>query len=412
MLNIIYVTREYPPSKRIGGLAIYTQEIAEKLAGKGNNIHVVCASDSSCIKEISVVNGVFVHRLPNVDYSVKEGLFGVIITLFRTLFYFVKYRKNVANEIDTICKNNQIDLIEFPEFGAEGFFWLKRNRDVTSIIRIHGASFFDNNSGKKTKLLKRPLAHIIGKFEEWQLKNAEYITTPSVVYGKWVAEHLNLTESRIQLIPNFINTEFWSNPNCFNSHLAQPACKEIQIFSAGTISKNKGFEELYEACKVVRQDGLLVNLIIAGRKGGSFARKLSSRINDNGDGDWISLIGSIPRCDLKNYYSSSEIVIFPSYFEIFGLVCIEAMASGGLVIASRAGGMSEIINDYQTGFLVDPKNVMQLAKQITKVIKMETSVKAMIRKKAKIAAIERYSCDEMYSQLMTYYSGLNSNRQI
>ena len=403
MLNIIYVTREYPPSRRIGGIAIYVQEMAEKFAANGDNIHVVCASDSPDKDETSMINGVWVHRLPNVDYSVRQDAWGRLISLLRTILFFWQYRVNVADRIDMICKRDQIDLIEFTEFGAEGYVWLRRKRNVPFIIRMHGPSFFDNFTGKKVSSIKRPMSFLIGKFEAWQLKQAKYITTPSAVFGKHIAKLIDIDESRIKHIPNAINVDYWSITDNSSLHNVQLSSEKVTIFSAGTVAKTKGFEELYDSCKILRQNGIAIDLTIAGRMTGRYARQLVGRIRENGDDDWFRLIGPIPRNDLRKYYQNAELVIFPSWWEPFGIVCIEAMASGALVVGSRSGGMSEIIIDNETGFLVEPKDATNLAKKVQSILILDISRRERIRYNAKQAVKEKYSSNTVSLAACDYY---------
>ena len=78
----------------------------------------------------------------------------------------------------------------------------------------------------------------------------------------------------------------------------------------------------------------------------------------------VILVKRIPNEEMFLYYSASDIVILPSLFENFPVVLLEAMACGKPTVASRVGGIPEIIKNYTNGILVEPANSSQLAEAI------------------------------------------------
>ena len=77
----------------------------------------------------------------------------------------------------------------------------------------------------------------------------------------------------------------------------------------------------------------------------------------------IEFTGTIPNDQLHTVLSQTDICVFPSLFDSFGLVCLEAMAAGRAVIGSSSGGMAEIINSDAVGRLVPPQEPRQIAQK-------------------------------------------------
>ena len=88
-------------------------------------------------------------------------------------------------------------------------------------------------------------------------------------------------------------------------------------------------------------------------KTGIFAEQLHAKY---GDEPWFNLVGKVQREELMERYTTADVICFPSWWENMPMVCIEAMLCGGIVLGSSSGGMSEIIEDGKSGFLIEPRN--------------------------------------------------------
>ena len=78
----------------------------------------------------------------------------------------------------------------------------------------------------------------------------------------------------------------------------------------------------------------------------------------------VKFIGSKPHNELPYYYSAADVVVLPSVYESFGLVILEAMACGSLVVASRVGGLKYLIKDKENGLLFESGNSLELSEKI------------------------------------------------
>ena len=93
-------------------------------------------------------------------------------------------------------------------------------------------------------------------------------------------------------------------------------------------------------------------LVVGGLYNISEVSRLKKICNELNLSEKVHFIGSINRSDLNLYYSSSDICVLPSYYESFGLSALEAAACGIPVVASKKGGLSSIVIDKKTGYLL------------------------------------------------------------
>ena len=80
--------------------------------------------------------------------------------------------------------------------------------------------------------------------------------------------------------------------------------------------------------------------------------------------DNIVFTGRVPLDSVPDYLASTDILVVPSRWENFPNVCLEGMAAGRAIVASRAGGLPELLNDGEAGCLVEPANAEAIAQQI------------------------------------------------
>ena len=130
-------------------------------------------------------------------------------------------------------------------------------------------------------------------------------------------------------------------------------------------------------------------LIVQNCIAGDFEKNLESSIN------FIS----------KAAQKSADIVVFPSWWESFGLVCIEAMSVGGVVIGSTAGGMSEIIDDGVDGLICDPLNPKDVAEKILHLLRYDDLRKRMgAAARAKVEM--NFSLEDVMKKNISFYKSI------
>ena len=139
---------------------------------------------------------------------------------------------------------------------------------------------------------------------------------------------------------------------------------------ACNLQKGKGVHVAIEAVKVLRERGHLVHLLIAGDvpRGGDiqYRDRLHEMVQVSGLQNQVHFLGW--RNDLPAVMGMCDVLLVPSVVESFGMVAAEAMALGKPVIASRIGGLPEVVQDGQVGYLFEPGDANELADRILQLI--------------------------------------------
>ncbi|MGI8485057.1 MAG: glycosyltransferase [Thermomicrobiales bacterium] len=146
------------------------------------------------------------------------------------------------------------------------------------------------------------------------------------------------------------------------------------IFSAGRIDSIKGFDTLLHALVHLKRSEQSPTLVLAGGEldpdgnpVGALAN-LATQASALGVRSMVRLVGSQPHDRLAVYYRAADVVAVPSRYESFGLVAIEAMASGTPVVASNVGGLRFTVENDQSGYLVPHSDPDALAGAIDRIL--------------------------------------------
>ena len=114
--------------------------------------------------------------------------------------------------------------------------------------------------------------------------------------------------------------------------------------------------------------------------------------------------GKVPPQDLYGFLARADILVVPSRFESFGLTVIEGFAFGKAVVAARAGGMAEIVDDGNTGLLTEPGDFEALAETLDRLI-ADRELRARLGCAARSEYERRFSGDRMARDLARFLSG-------
>lgn len=145
------------------------------------------------------------------------------------------------------------------------------------------------------------------------------------------------------------------------------------VIYVGTISDEKGLNYLLEAFSQIVSKIRRINLVIVGQ--GPQTIKFKNRVRDLNLGNSVFFVGF--QEDIESYIYCSEFLVHPSLSETFSLVLLEAMALGKSVIATRVGGIPEIVKNGINGLLVKPRNSGQLVRAMINLLEDETKRKRM-----------------------------------
>lgn len=158
--------------------------------------------------------------------------------------------------------------------------------------------------------------------------------------------------------------------------------KIVQILYLSNYIENKGILKLIDALEIVKEQGFIFNARLVGAPTDLTLETVKNYIKERGLENCVNAIG--PRYGDEKYeeFLSSDIFAFPTFYskETFGLVNLEAMQFSLPVVSTNEGGISGTVINEETGFIIEPKNVNQLAEKLQLLIKNKELREEMGRK--------------------------------
>ena len=186
-------------------------------------------------------------------------------------------------------------------------------------------------------------------------------------------------KEKTEVIPNMIREDMFLLP------ASRPEPDPFVFFWAGRLEHVKGLDVLLESVlNLINRNINGFSVRLAGR--GSLKRKLMNRIRDMNLNDRVHLLGRLSREEIQSEMAAAHCFVLPSRYEAFGIVLIEAMATGLPVIAARSGGPEHIITG-ECGLLVDAENPCQLADAMEQMMNRYSNYS---REQIRSRTLERY----------------------
>lgn len=182
------------------------------------------------------------------------------------------------------------------------------------------------------------------------------------------------------------------------------------VLYVGRFDPRKGIETLVRAVSLSAVPKADLKLIIGGgwREGESDGKerdRIGSIVEELGLSDITSFPGALSRDILPAYYAAADVCVVPSHYEPFGLVAIEAMASGTPVVASDVGGLKYTVVPEETGLLAPPKNEAAFADAIDRLL-MDSVWCQQLGHTGRQRVETYFSWDGIASQLSQLYTQL------
>jgi glycosyltransferase involved in cell wall biosynthesis len=262
----------------------------------------------------------------------------------------------------------EIDLVEFPEWGAEGLVsLLKPCRRVPMVVRLHTSLQIVARSNGQTPR-GSPTFWLNTRFEGLCARRASALFSPSRALAVASARDMGFDPGRVHVVPAPVDADMFTPGPAPADSAQRPV-----ILYVGRIEWRKGVQLFPRilAEVVQRFPGAILELIGADTdtapSGGSMREYLLNAVPP-GLRQHLVFRGAVPRQDLISHYRRSAVCVFPSVFENFPNTCLEAMACGRPVVGTRSGGMEEMIESGRSGLLMPPENPGQLGAAILSVL--------------------------------------------
>lgn len=349
-MRVLMLSWEYPP-KSVGGLAQHVYDLTGALAESGVDVHLITSGDKSA-PSYERVNGVNVYRVE--PYRVSSPDFVTWVAQFNVAL--LEKVMPLLNEVGGFHVVHAHDWLV--AYAARA---IKHAGRLPLVVTIH-ATEYGRNYG-----LHNDVQRHISDIEWWLTYEAWRVICCSRYMEGEVKHIFQLPHDKVAVIPNGVNVASFQKGSDkeIRSHYAAP--DEKVIFYVGRLVKEKGVQVLLDAAPEVLARYPQTKFIIAGK--GPYLGALKRQAEALGIANRVYFTGYINDYGRNSLYSWSDVAVFPSLYEPFGIVALEAMAARTPVIVSDCGGISEIVSHGVNGLKAATGNSHSLAQNILAVLK-------------------------------------------
>jgi len=196
--------------------------------------------------------------------------------------------------------------------------------------------------------------------ERLAVERAERVIAVSAQMRADILSHFQVAPERVVVIHNGVDADAFRRTEA-REVLARHQVREPYVLFVGRISEQKGIFQLLEAARALPAEVSLV-LCASSPDTPELAARLQAAVAGRSRVQWINAMLPVP--EVVQLYSHAAVFACPSIYEPFGLINLEAMACGTPVVASRVGGIPEVVVDGETGWLVPPGDAAALAEAL------------------------------------------------
>lgn len=368
-MNILMLADVFFPDT-VGGAGRVVYHLALELSRKGHHIHIVTRNDDgkwSSHQELS--HNLIVHRF----FSPSKESLGL----------FLRETRNSRLLAKKLARKVKFDLVSTHQsLVAIGPLLLRDFKQIPLIHYFHSPWHEEflvkkredtGKPGRKNKVVALLMRRIEGRI----LLRADRIIVLSVHMRDKAVEIHNYPKDRMVKIPGGVDLDHYRLPNGGKEAAKEfanlPKNKTV-FLTVRNLVPRMGLENLIESfnqSRVLRNKGLL---LIGGR--GFLEELLKSKVESSSLQDTVHFLGHVPEEDLPLFYQASDFFILPTReLEGFGLVILEAMASGTPVLGTSVGGIPEVIGLFDKRLLFDGTGWQDMRNKLEEVIEKPNTYK-------------------------------------
>jgi len=354
-MKILFVQNRFYPA--IGGAERHTYLLSKYLAKKGHEVTVYTTTSLSKDDVLSIALSPPFFVKPKINANLPKEEFIEIFTVKR---FDMRLRFWSFNWIPEMFKKLKATAHEFDIIHAHGYhissslagcYYAKKCKKPF-ILTAHDLIIPDDLP-TDAKLFKKIYDKTFGRY---LLKNSTRLIALTEDQIQQYAERGG-DVSKIRIIPNGIELDKYRNAKTNPDIIAKYGIDDVDkvLLFVGRIDKYKGIQDVIEAMPEILSKHHNIKFIVVGGDYGYKCelKKLSEKLNVDKS---VVFTGNISKEELIELYKRADIFVFPSKMEGFGIVLLEAMASGTLCIAYSIPSVRKIIKDNENGVLVKNKN--------------------------------------------------------
>ena len=375
-MKILMLTWEYPP-RVIGGISRVVYDLSHRLIKDGHEVTVVTYKDGE-VPYFEDDKGVKVYRVDN--FMINPNNF---------IDWIMQMNFSMISKVGKIIEEEgKFDIIHAHDWlVACAAKTLKNSYDIPIVSTIH-ATEAGRNSG-----IHDEVQRYIND-TEWMLT---YESTEVIVNSNYMKSELQrlfgLPFEKINVVPNGVNTgAFTGVERDYEFRRRYAMDNEKIILFMGRLVYEKGIQNLISAMPKILSRYHDAKLVIAGK--GGMIDELREQVKALGIENKVYFAGYLNGKDVQKMYKAADISVFPSTYEPFGIVALEAMLAENPVVVSDIGGLNEIVQHRENGMKSYAGNPNSIADSILELL-FDYQLSANIVKKAKQKVKNEYNWNKI-----------------
>ena len=368
-MKILMLTWEYPP-RIVGGIARVVHDLSKRLIKDGHEVTVVTYRDNASVPEYENDKGVNVYRVDN--YMIHPNNF---------IDWIMQLNFNlIAKATEIINKEGGFDVIHAHDWLVTyATKSLKNAYDIPIVATIHATE-----AGRNSGIHDDTQRYI--NDTEWLLT---YEATEVIVNSNFMKNDLQrlfgLPYDKINVIPNGINlNNFTGIERDYDFRRQYAMDNEKIILYVGRLVYEKGIQHLIAAMPKILSNYHDAKLVIAGK--GGMIDDLKAETSSLGLDNKVYFTGYMDSKKVQKMYKCADVAVFPSTYEPFGIVALEAMLAGVPTVVSDVGGLDEIVTHGVDGMKSYAGNPNSIADSVTALLydhQLATNISKKARQKVK-----------------------------
>jgi glycogen(starch) synthase len=351
MTRVLILSWEYPPLIE-GGLARHVRKLSENLALRDVEVHVLARGMEESPAE-EERHGVVVHRVREPERPRELGEFVTWVEHMNADMLAAGVELGDRYDFDVVHGHDWLVAVA-------GDHLAKRFR-CPFVTTIH-ATEYGRHQGWVDK---HPQSHIHG-VERWMANRAERVITCSAYMRDHVLDIYGLDEDKIAVIPNGIDpSDLVPVADLETLRRSFAGDDERLVLLVGRLVYEKGFQLALDALPGLIERVGNVRFIVAGS--GTHEQQLREQAHELGLDEHGTFVGWIGDDVLHSLYRIADLTVVPSIYEPFGLVALEAMASGCPCLVADTGGLREVVPNEDVGLRFqarDPESLSEMAERL------------------------------------------------
>lgn len=368
-----------------GGSGVVATELGKNLASRGHEIHFI--SSSLPFRLSHVAGNIFFHEVNVQSYP---------------LFESSPYTLSLTSKMVDIAKHAGLDIlhVHYAIPHATSAVMARQilageGRSLPVVTTLHGTDI--------TLIGQDPsFAPVV----TWSINQSDGVTAVSDYLRKQTYEHFDVTNG-IEVIPNFIDTDRFYRQN--KEHFKQALCPngEKVIVHVSNFRPVKNTKRVVDIFHRLRDDHSDVKLILVGD--GPERVPTERKARELGVYDDIRFLGK--QDPIEEILSIADVFLMPSDSETFGLAALEAMACSVPTVVSNVGGLAELVEDGETGYLCPVDDVDGFTDRVRALLNDEALHERMSQA-ARTRAVETFDIDRVVPKYEDYYEQVRSNASV